>query len=112
MATLFASGRIIDLILCLVALEAAALVVWRLRRGGRLVLPPLLCNLGSGAALMLAIRAALTGADWITIAACLALSLMAHLAELRLRLREPIRRNQELVAPGTSSAGVAFPGHL
>lgn len=112
LAALFASGRVIDAILCLVALEAAALVAWRIRSGVRPVLPPLLCNLASGAALMLAIRAALTGAHWMTVAACLALSLLAHLSELVLRLREPIRRKQDSTEPGTSPAGIAFPGHL
>ena len=59
LASLFASGRIIDVILGLVALEAAVLVAWRLHGRDRPLLPPLFCNLASGAALMLAIRAAL-----------------------------------------------------
>ncbi|MCJ2034265.1 hypothetical protein [Methylobacterium sp. J-068] len=83
MAGLFASGRIIDAILVLVALEALVLILWRRRDGLPL---PLVCNLTSGAALMLALRAALTGADWTAIAGCLAVSGLAHGMEMTLRL--------------------------
>jgi hypothetical protein len=86
MSELFASGRIIDLILVLVALEAAALLLWRARSGRGPAPVPLLCNLASGAALMLALRAALTGAAWPVIAGCLVGSLLAHATELGLRL--------------------------
>lgn len=84
---LFASGRIIDGILVLVALEAAALLAWRARTGRGPAPIPLLCNLASGASLMLALRAALTGAAWPIVAAWLVASLVAHLSELGLRLR-------------------------
>ncbi|GJD94629.1 hypothetical protein [Methylobacterium iners] len=87
MSELFASGRIIDLILVLVALEAVALLVWRSRSGGGPAPLPLLCNLAAGAALMLALRGALTGASWPVIAACLVGALLAHVTELGLRLR-------------------------
>ena len=86
LASLFASGRIIDVILGLVALEAAALVAWRLHGRDRPLLPPLFCNLASGAALMLAIRAALIGSDWTVVALCLIASLMAHVGEVALRM--------------------------
>jgi hypothetical protein len=82
MDALFASGRIIDAILVLVAIEALVLILWR--RGSSPL--PLLCNLTSGAALMLAVRAALTGADWTVVAGCLALSGLAHGTEMVLRL--------------------------
>ncbi|NEU11042.1 hypothetical protein G3T14_02710 [Methylobacterium sp. BTF04] len=112
---LFANGRIIDAILVLVACEAAILTWWRLRRGYGPALVPLMCNLVSGAALMLAVRAALTGADWPAIAACLALSFVAHGAELTLRLRAPANRSAcgKPAARGTGTAPetVAFPNH-
>jgi hypothetical protein len=73
------------------------------------------CNLASGAALMLAVRAALTGANWPIIAACLALSCIAHGAELTLRLRPPIDRTAcgkpAARGPGTAPETVAFPNH-
>lgn len=83
MEALFASGRIVDAILVLVALEALGLILWRRRAGPPL---PLLCNLTSGAALMLAVRAALTGAHWTILAGCLAVSGLAHVTEMALRL--------------------------
>ncbi|MCJ2127834.1 hypothetical protein [Methylobacterium sp. E-045] len=86
MTALFASGRIIDAILGLVALEAATLVAWRVHRGGRFALTPLICSLASGAALMLAVRAALIGSDWTVVALCLFASLMAHLGEVAWRM--------------------------
>lgn len=82
----FASGRIIDAILVLVAAEAVLLLALH-RRTGRGPAPlPLLCNLASGAALMLALRAALVGAEWPVVALCLAAALGAHLGDLGPRL--------------------------
>ena len=87
MAELFASGRVVDLILALMALEALVLgLVWaRARRG----LPPLplILSLVAGALLLLALRAALTGSEPLAIGGFLTLALVAHLAELALRWR-------------------------
>lgn len=113
MTELFASGRIIDGILVLVALEAVALLVWRARTGRGPAPVPLLCNLASGAALMLALRAALTGAEWPLVAACLFGSLVAHATELGLRLRsdgaQPALRGAQSRDPGTAPEILAFP---
>lgn len=84
MESLFAGGRIMDAILVLVAIEAVVLSLILRRR--ETALPPVLCNLASGAALMLALRGALTGAHWTAIAGCLALSGLAHGGEMVLRL--------------------------
>ena len=89
MEALFASGRIIDAILILVALEALALLAWRFRQGHGPSPVALVANLLSGAALMLALRTALTGGHWSVLAACLAISLVCHVTDLALRLREP-----------------------
>lgn len=85
------SGRIVDLILALVAIEALALLAWRRWTGRGPSTAPLLANLLSGAALMVALRAALTDAHWTTIAACLSVALICHLADLVPRLREAAR---------------------
>ena len=115
METLFASGRIVELILGLVALEALGLVLWLTRTGRGLMARPLLLNLTSGAALMLALRASLVGAGWSVIAAWLALSFAAHLGELGLRLRRagalPFGRTQRFREPGTSRSDDAFNAH-
>ena len=87
MDALFASGRIIDAILVLVALEAVALLLLRRRRGRGPAPASLLANLAAGAALMLALRTALTGAGWPLTALCLLGALAAHAAEMWLRFR-------------------------
>ncbi|MFO1057972.1 MAG: hypothetical protein U1E53_13515 [Dongiaceae bacterium] len=85
MSELFASGRVIDLILGLTAAEAVLLTLWH-RRTGRGPAPrPLLLNLLAGACLLLAVRNALCGSAWPWIALPLAGSLLAHLGDLRER---------------------------
>ncbi|MCJ2015008.1 hypothetical protein [Methylobacterium sp. J-076] len=87
---LFASGRIVDLILVGVAAEAVLLFV--LCRGfGRFA--PFAATLAAGAALMLALRAALTGAPWPVVAGWMLAGLVAHGADLALR-RKALRPGQ------------------
>jgi hypothetical protein len=93
MADLFATGRIIDIILALVVLECVAVVAaYRLGLAGvrpRALLP----TLASGLLLLLALRAAIADAGWILIAAPLTLALVAHVIDLAERWREQ-RQNQ------------------
>jgi hypothetical protein len=82
---LFASGKIIDLILLMVAAEAAWLA-WLARRGGRASLfADVAPTLVSGALLLLTVRAALAGAWWGWIASLLTLALLSHGVDLLLR---------------------------
>lgn len=83
MSDLFATGRIVDLILALVALEALALMALGRRRGVAVL--DVVAALAPGVALMLALRAALTDAWWGWVAAWLGASLIAHLADLSRR---------------------------
>jgi hypothetical protein len=78
---LFSSGHIVDLILVFMVCE---FVVLRLRRhaSARLVVALL-----PGVCLLLALRAALTGAGWLWVAIFLAASLPAHLFDLLQRRR-------------------------
>lgn len=80
MSDLFASGHAVDLVLGVLAAEFMLLVLWAraapLRALGA-VLP--------GLFLLLALRAALTGAAWTWPALWLALALPAHLADLAMR---------------------------
>ena len=91
MEALFESGRIIDLILAGVAVEALLLAGLRYRLGAGPSLPGLMANLAAGAALMLALRAALTGSAWPVVAAFMLAGLLAHGADLVLRFRGPNR---------------------
>jgi hypothetical protein len=111
MAALFASGRIIDAILALVVLEGL-LLAWLCRRRAAsflgLSLPALLANLASGAALMLALRAALVGAPWIAVAAWMLAGLVAHLADLGLRVRTAMAHRRRSPTTGTAPRTDAF----
>jgi hypothetical protein len=86
MSDFIAGGSVVGLILALVAAEAVVLVV-ALRRSGRPV-SGILANLAAGACLLLAVRAALTGAGWTTVAVWLALSLPAHAIDIWRRFRD------------------------
>jgi len=90
-AGFFTSGAAADLILAVLAVEALLLVAL-LRMPARAVLPLIL----PGALLVLALRGALTGADWPWIALPLALAFPAHLADVAARWaamrRDGVRR--------------------
>jgi hypothetical protein len=87
MASLFASGRIVDLIFAFTAIEFAVICAVR-ARAGRGVAPLELCvTLASGLFLMLALRCALVGAPWRWIALCLLAALVAHICDLYRRWR-------------------------
>lgn len=83
MAELFASGRIFDLILAGMALEALGLIsMYRAARRG--VRPArLLPNLLSGMCLLLAMRAGVGGAWWGWVSAALLGALAFHLVDLK-----------------------------
>ena len=81
----FSSGRIADLLLGLMALEAALLGVYRHLAGRGPSLAGLLANLGAGACLLLALRALLTGAGWHMAALWLSGALILHLVDLATR---------------------------
>lgn len=84
---MFVGGHVVDIILALTVAEAL-LIIRHYRRTGR-GLPPsdLLPTLAAGAGLLLALRAALTGADAHIIALWLLVAMVAHLVDLRGRWR-------------------------
>lgn len=86
MADLFATGRIVDILLLFVAIEVA--VLYALRRRIGLDVPQILANVAAGLFLMLALRVALTGGSWTWIAAALFAALLAHAADLATRARK------------------------
>ena len=87
MAELFASGRLIDLILIVVVIEAAVLLlVWRYT--GRGVAPgDLLPNLCAGAFLLLALRVTLAGGGWMLSLRLSCSRGLAHLIDVSRRWR-------------------------
>ncbi len=81
MSGFFASGHAIDLILVIMAVEAAVLFATR-----RMSPYGLLLVFGPGVCILLGARAALVGAGWPWIALALAASFPLHLLDLRRRL--------------------------
>lgn len=85
MSGLVTSGRIVDIIIALVALECLLLVAYRKVTGRGITPLDIVFNLLAGACLLLALRAALGGSGWIWIAGWLSAALVAHLADLARR---------------------------
>jgi hypothetical protein len=81
------SGLIADIILAVLALEFIALIVLR-GRVHALTITDIVAMLAPGLFLVLALRGALTGASWQLIAVWLAGALVAHLADVRLRMKK------------------------
>jgi len=82
---LFASGRVVELILGLMVLEAVVLLAWRRRTGSGIHPFDLVINLCAGALLLLALRAAIVASDPLAAAPFLAAALVAHIADLARR---------------------------
>jgi hypothetical protein len=82
---LFDGGRVIDLVLALMLVEAIALAALYYMTGRGIAPVRLWPNLLAGAFLMLALRASLTGAGATAIGSWLALGLVGHLTDLALR---------------------------
>lgn len=87
MIEFFSGPRLIDGILCLVVLEFVALQLYRRSTGRGPGALDLLFNLLAGAFLLLAVRAALSGAARIWLLVWLSAALLAHLGDLLRRWR-------------------------
>jgi hypothetical protein len=83
--SLIGSGRIVDVMLALVALEVLGLLLYRRLRGGGVAAVPLLANIGAGGSLMLALRASLVGGSVPLVAGWLIAALVFHVLDLALR---------------------------
>ena len=86
MGELLQSGRVVDLALAVLGLEVALLFAMR-QRGNGLAPIDVLCQLASGALLLLALRVELTGGDHRLTLALLSASFPAHLFDLARRAR-------------------------
>jgi hypothetical protein len=82
---LFASGRAVDAILVFMLIEYVALILLLKKFNGGASIAALLANLSAGAALLLSLRAALTGSPWQIVSLWLLLALFAHAADMKLR---------------------------
>ncbi len=90
LTAMFASGRIIDLILVVVAAEVAVLAAWpRLR--GAMTLWDVAGLVAPGVMLMLAVKSALVQDPHMKTAALLAAAFVFHLVDLARRRSRPTR---------------------
>ena len=80
MAQFFSTGRAVDLVLLVIALEFAFLSLRR--QNGRNRWLDRVLALMPGVCILLALRAALTGAPWVWVAAALAASFPFHIADV------------------------------
>jgi len=87
MTALFSSGRVVDVILAIMAIEAVVLLKYRIATGRGISPAGLVTNLIAGALLLLALKSALIGSPWIWTAAWLAGALLAHVSDLAQRWR-------------------------
>lgn len=88
MSDFFADGSAVDMILVLMLLEGTILAVYHWRTGRGIAAGDLVGMLLAGAFLLLALRAALTGAPWSRVALWLVAALAAHLVDLVRRWRK------------------------
>ena len=84
-AELIASGRAIDGILALMLIESIALILIGRKLSRAIPAVQVLVSIGAGAALLLALRAALLGFAWQWISLWLVAALVAHILDLRYR---------------------------
>ena len=82
MSALFSTGRVVDLILAFVFLEAVFIAVHRGKTGRGVRLREIAAGMLAGVFLLLALRCALVGERWPWIATWLLAALIAHLADL------------------------------
>lgn len=99
MAELFESGRVVDLILALTALEAGSLLAVRHFTGRGVESASLVATLLAGSFLLLALRSAFENSGWIFTALFLLAALLAHVADLSLRWDRSAQRRQAAPDP-------------
>lgn len=94
MTEFFSSGQVADVVLAVMIIEGILLTL-AYKRNGRGISPTILwCGLAAGIGLVLALRAALTGASWHWIAAALSASFVAHICDVWLRWSASPRRQR------------------
>ncbi len=87
--SLITSGRVVDFILTVMAVEVVAVTLYRRATGGGIAFVPLILNIGAGGSLALSLRAALTEAGFEMIATWLVAALFFHVADQARRWSPP-----------------------
>ena len=85
--SLVESGRIVDIMLVVVAIEVVALIAYRVATRRGLSVASIVLNIGAGGSLMVALKLLYDQAGWQLVAAALVASLVFHTADLVHRWR-------------------------
>ncbi|MEM7611332.1 MAG: hypothetical protein AAF270_06625 [Pseudomonadota bacterium] len=85
---LIQSGRIVDIMLVVVAIEVAVLLAYRKVTGKGLRPLALLLNIGAGGSLMVALKLVFIDAGWQWVAVALISALVFHVSDLALRWQQ------------------------
>jgi hypothetical protein len=100
MEELIRSGRIAHVIIAILLIELVVVSVYLLRRGRTREVLSAGASIIAGGALVKALGLALSGGGWKGIGVCLLISLVAHLAELVIRLsRQDAGSNRSGIGP-------------
>lgn len=100
MEELIRSGRIAHVIVAVLIIELIVVSIYLFRHGRLREVWGVLASITAGAALAVALGLALAGGGWIAIGICLLLSLVAHSAELVIRLsRQDAGSNRSGIGP-------------
>ena len=86
-STFFIDGRIADLVLAVMVVEAVLLVALSRRSASSISAVSIMSALFPGFFLVLALRAAFVHADWFWIALALIGALITHLIDMRMRFQ-------------------------
>lgn len=99
------AGGLVDIAIACILLEAIAL--WALRRRWSGVAHPagVAANLAAGGMLLLAVRVAVADCHWSLVVACLAGALVAHAADIGIRLHLFARPTGEARASSPQKPG-------
>jgi hypothetical protein len=89
MSQFISSGRIIDLVLLLVALEIAVLLLYRPGREKSSSTADVLAHLWAAAGLLSAAHLLIAHSWWVYVGLALSAALIAHILALRARWRSP-----------------------
>jgi hypothetical protein len=88
MDQLFSSGRLVDFVLIVVAVEAVTLCAYWIVAGKGVAPRDLLPNLLAGFFLVLALRLTLSDAGWMPVCGCLAAAGIASMMDISRRWRD------------------------
>lgn len=88
------SGGQVDAVIAITVLETIALLAYHYTTKRSLTPRDYLLNVASGVCLMLALRCALSGSDWLYMSMWLVTAGMAHFADIAMRLRQGAQTRQ------------------